>query len=218
MTATTAEALTGERRRRIVLIPPREKPLPDGSICTRSPCIGTILCSGFLLSGPQDILGNRIRVLSSAAAALLEESDGRRRRRPVFRYRRPCIPCKIDLRRCIIPCAQEEDGLWNVVGASAGGHVQKTPGSVLLAWTCECHLTRSGAGAMRRSFEQFWDRKDPAGTFLSWSLIIDNLCMYLNDFKALDAWMTDSTRLRTSLLLPPRRSKPCGGEPAGVCI
>ena len=31
---------------------------------------------------------------------------------------------------------------------------------------------------------------------LSWSLIIDNLCMYLNDFKALDVWIDRFDEIR----------------------
>jgi DNA-binding SARP family transcriptional activator len=68
----------------------------------------------------------------------------------------------------------------------------------LLFWFGACRMPFDPVGSRihtERAFEQFWKRKDPVGTFLSWSLIIDNLCMYLNDFKALDEWIDRLDRI-----------------------
>jgi pentatricopeptide repeat protein len=62
----------------------------------------------------------------------------------------------------------------------------------LLFWYGKCRMPFDPAGSrslLERSFERFLEREDAEGIFRSWSLIMDNLCMYLNDFKGLDAWI-----------------------------
>ena len=194
MTATTAEALTGERRAPQLLSYLRENNLFLMEHMHSEPLYRYHpLFREFLLSRASDILGEQdTRAIKRRAAALLEEADRVEEAADLFSD----IGDHASLSRLILAhaaslVAQGRNRiLQGWLGRLPEKTVQDTPW--LLYWLGACRMPFDPVGSRshaERSFEQFWDRKDPAGTFLSWSLIIDNLCMYLNDFKALDAWI-----------------------------
>jgi len=62
----------------------------------------------------------------------------------------------------------------------------------LLLWLGKCRMAFDPAGSRSRleeSFDLFRKRSDPEGVYRSWSLIMDGLCLYLNDFQAIDEWI-----------------------------
>jgi len=194
MTATTAEALTGERRAPQLLSYLRENNLFLMEHMHSEPLYRYHpLFREFLLSRAPDILGEQdTRAIKRRAAALLGEAGRIEDAAVLFSD----IGDHASLSRLILAHAGSlvAQGRSRTLEAWLGrlpeDTVQESPW--LLYWLGACRMPVDPVGSRshaERSFEQFWDRKDPAGTFLSWSLIIDNLCMYLNDFKALDAWI-----------------------------
>jgi len=194
MTATAAEALTGERRAPQLLSYLRENNLFLMEHMHSEPLYRYHpLFREFLLSRAPDTLGEQgTRAIKRRAAVLLEK-EGRIEDAAVLFSD---IGDQASLSRLILAHAASlvAQGRSRTLEAWLGrlpdDTVQKSPW--VLYWLGACRMPIDPGGSRshaERSFEQFWDRKDPAGTFLSWSLIIDNLCMYLNDFKALDAWI-----------------------------
>ena len=194
MTATAAEALTGERRAPQLLSYLRENNLFLMEYMHSEPLYRYHpLFRKFLLSRAPDILGGQdTRAIKRRAAALLEEADRVEDAADLFSD----IGDHASLARLILANAASlvaqgrNRMLQGWLERLPENTVRKTPW--LLYWLGASRMPFDPAGSRspaERSFEQFWDRKDPAGTFLSWSLIIDNLCMYLHDFKALDAWI-----------------------------
>jgi len=194
MTAATAEALTGERGALRLLTYLRENNLFLMEHKHSEPLYRYHpMFREFLLSRAPDILGEQgTRAVKRRAAELLEEADRVEVAADLFSD----IGDYESLSRLILANAASlvEQGrsriLQGWIGRLPEDTVQKTPW--LLYWLGACRMPFDPVGSrslVERSFELFRDRKDPAGTFLSWSLIIDNLCMYLNDFKALDAWI-----------------------------
>ncbi len=194
MTATAAEALTGERRapellsylcgNNLFLMEHRHlEPLYRYHPLFRE----------FLLSRAPDILGEQdMRAVKRRAAELLEGMGQVEDAVALFSD----IGDHASISRLVLAHAASlvAQGRTRILQGWLGrlpeNTVQESPWH--LYWLGACRMpfdpveSRSHA---ERSFERFWDRKDPVGTFLTWSLIIDNLCMYLNDFKALDAWI-----------------------------
>jgi DNA-binding SARP family transcriptional activator len=194
MTASAAEALTGERRAPQLLSYLRENNLFLMEHVHSEPLYRYHpLFREFLLSRAPDILGEQgTRAIKRRAAALLEKADRVEDAADLFSD----IGDHASLSRLIIDHAASlvaqgrNQILQGWLGRLPENTVQESPW--LLYWLGACRMPFDPVGSRghaERSFEQFWDRKDPAGAFLSWSLIIDNLCMYLNDFKALDAWI-----------------------------
>ena len=194
MTATAAEALTGERRAPQLLSYLRENNLFLMEYMHSEPLYRYHpLFRKFLLSRAPDILGGQdTRAIKRRAAALLEEADRVEDAADLFSD----IGDHASLARLILAHAASflaqgrNRMLEGWLGRLPEKTVQESPW--LLFWLGACRMPFDPVGSRsltERSFEQFWDREDPAGTFLSWTLIIDNLCLYLNDFKALDAWI-----------------------------
>jgi LuxR family maltose regulon positive regulatory protein len=194
MTASTAEALTGERRAPQLLSYLRMNNLFLMEYMHSEPLYRYHpLFREFLLSRAKDILGEQgTRAIKRQAAVLLEEADRVEDAADLFSD----IGDHASLARLILANAASlvaqgrNRMLQGWLERLPENTVRKTPW--LLYWLGASRMPFDPAGSRshaERSFEQFWDRKDPAGTFLSWSLIIDNLCMYLHDFKALDAWI-----------------------------
>ena len=194
MTATTAEALTGER-----LAPQLLSYLCENNLFLMEHGHSVPLYRyhplfrEFLLSRAPEMLGEQdTRAIKRRAATHLEE-EGRIEEAAVLFSD---IGDHASLSRLIFAHAASlvAQGRSRTLEAWLGclpeDAVQKSPW--VLYWLGACRMPFDPGGSRshaERSFEQFWDRKDPAGTFLAWSLIVDNLCMYLNDFKALDAWI-----------------------------
>jgi len=194
MTAATAEALTGERRASQLLSYLRENNLFLMEHMHSEPLYRYHpLFREFLLSRAPDILGEQdTRAIKQRAAALLEEADRVEDAADLFSD----IGDHASLSRLISAhaaslVAQGRNRILEVwLGRLPENTVQESPW--LLYWLGACRMPFDPVGSRshaERSFGLFWDRKDPVGTFLSWSLVIDNLCMFLNDFKALDAWI-----------------------------
>ena len=194
MTATTAEALTGERRAQQLLSYLRENNLFLMEHMHAKPLYRYHpLFREFLLSRAPAVLGEQgTRAIQRRAAALLEELGQVEDAVALYSD----IGDHASLSRLVLAHAASlvTQGrsriLQGWLGRLPENNVQESPW--LLYWLGACRMPFDPVGSRshaERSFEQFWDRKDPAGTFLSWSLIIDNLCMYLNDFNALDAWI-----------------------------
>jgi hypothetical protein len=193
MTATTAEALTGERK-----APQMLSYLCENNLFLMEHKHSTHLYRfhplfrEFLLSRAPNVLGTGTRAIKRRAAELLEEMGQVEDAVDLFSD----IGDHASLSRLVLAHAASlvaqgrNQILQGWLGRLPENTVQESPW--LLYWLGACRMPFDPVGSRghaERSFEQFWDRKDPAGTFLSWSLIIDNLCMYLNDFKALDAWI-----------------------------
>jgi DNA-binding SARP family transcriptional activator len=200
MTATVAEALTGQRRASELLSYLRGNNLFLTEHVHSEPLYRYHpLFREFLLSRAPEILGERdTHAVKRRAAALLEAADRIEDAAALFSD----IGDHPSLTRLILAhaaslVAQGRNRMLEAwLGRLPENTVQETPW--LLYWLGACRMPFDPVGSrslIERSFEQFWERKDPAGAFLSWSLIIDNLCMYLNDFKALDAWIDSFDRI-----------------------
>ena len=194
MTAAAAEALTGQRRA------PQLFSYLSGNNFFLTEHLHSEplyryhpLFREFLLSRARETLGEKAtHALKQRSAALLEEADRIEDAVDLFSD----IGDHVSLARLILAhaaslLAQGRNRIlegW--LGRLPEKTVQETPW--LLFWLAACRMPFDPVGSRshtERAFEQFWERMDPAGTFLSWSLIIDNLCLYLNDFKALDEWV-----------------------------
>ena len=69
----------------------------------------------------------------------------------------------------------------------------------LLFWLAACRMPFDpveSRSLSERAFERFFERKDPEGSFLSWSQILDNLCMCLNDFPSMGEWIDRFDEIR----------------------
>ncbi len=194
MTATAAEALTGQRRASELLSYLRGNNLFLTEHAHSEPLYRYHpLFREFLLSRAPEILGERdTHAVKRRSAALLEAAGRIEDAAALFSD----IGDQASLARLILAHAASflaqgrNRMLEGWLGRLPEKTVQETPW--LLYWLGACRMPFDPIGSrsrMEQSFEQFWERKDPMGTFLSWSLIIDNLCMYLNDFKALDKWI-----------------------------
>ena len=147
----------------------------------------------FLLSRSRETLGEKeTHALKQRAAALLEEADRIEDAADLFSD----IGDHESLARLIL--AHASSFLAQGRNRMLEGWLERLPEKTvhdnpwLLFWLGACRMPFDPVGSRSHTegaFEQFWERKDPAGTFLSWSLIIDNLCMYLSDFQALDKWI-----------------------------
>ncbi|MGA6992544.1 MAG: hypothetical protein WBX50_01465, partial [Candidatus Deferrimicrobiaceae bacterium] len=194
MTATAAQALTGQRRASQLL----SYLSGNNFFLTEHPHSEPLyryhpLFREFLLSRARGILKEKeIHALKKRAAALLEEAGRIEDAATLF--------CDIgdhkSLTRLILTNAASllAQGRNRILEVWFGHIPEKTIQSKpwLLFWLGKCRMPFDPVGSrgqVERSFELFWKGEDPAGTFLSWSLIMDNLCMFLNDFKALDEWI-----------------------------
>lgn len=148
----------------------------------------------FLLSRAHDVLGEKgTRSLKQRAAALLEEEG-----RPEDAAQLFCeTGAHESLYRLIRRHAPSllAQGRNQVLDEWLRHLPEKTvqDDPWLLLWLGACRMPYGPEGSRRhleRSFDLFWKGDDPAGTFLSWSLVMDNLCMFLNDFNAMDEWIT----------------------------
>lgn len=200
MTATAAEALTGQRRATELLSYLRGNNLFLTEHVHSDPLYRYHpLFREFLLSRAPEILGERdTRAVKRRAAALLEEAGRIEDAAALFSDigDHPSLT-RLILAHAAFLVAQGRNRMLEAwLCRLPENTVQETPW--LLYWLGACRMPFDPPGSrslMERSFEQFRERKDPAGTFLSWSLIMDNLCMYLNDFKALDAWIDEFDRI-----------------------
>jgi len=194
MTVATAEALTGQRRAAQLL----------SFLCGSNFFLSVHrhsellyryhpLFREFLLSRARDLLNKReIHALKRKAAVLLEEEGRIEDAAELFH----AIRDRVSLTGLILAhapslLAQGRNRILETwLGYLPKNVVEGDPW--LLYWLGKCRMPYDPAGSRRlveRSFEHFRQEGDPAGTFLSWSLIMDNLCMFLNDFKALDEWI-----------------------------
>ena len=200
MTATAAEALTGQRRASELLSYLRGNNLFLTEHVHSEPLYRYHpLFREFLLSRAPEILGERdTHAVKRRAAALLEAAGRIEDAATLFSDigDHPSLAGLILAHAASLVVQGRNRTLEAWLGRLPENTVQETPW--LLYWLGACRMPFDPPGSRNpgeRSFEQFWERKDPAGTFLSWSLIIDNLCMYLNDFKALDAWIDRFDRI-----------------------
>jgi LuxR family maltose regulon positive regulatory protein len=200
MTATAAEALTGQRRASQLLSYLRWNNLFLTEHVHSEPLYRYHpLFRKFLLSRAPDILGEQqTHALKRRAAALLEAADRVEEAADLFAD----LGDHASVGRLILAHAPSllAQGRNRVLEAWLGRLPEESfrENPWLLFWLGACRMPFNPVGSrcqMERAFEMFWRRKDPAGTFLSWALIIDNLCMYLNDFKALDEWIDRFDRI-----------------------
>lgn len=194
MTLAAAEALTGQRRAAQLL----------SYLCGRNFFLSVHRHSGllyryhplfreFLFSRARDLLNKReIHALKRKAAVLLEEEGRIEDAAELFHdIRDHASLTGLILAHAPSLLAQGRNRILEAwIGYLPKNVMEGDPW--LHYWLGKCRMPYDPAGSRRlveRSFEHFRQEGDPAGTFLSWSLIMDNLCMCLNDFKALDEWI-----------------------------
>lgn len=194
LTAQAAEALTGERRAQELLsFLARNSFFLTEHFHAESQYRYHPLFREFLISRAQDILKEEeIRVLKGRAAALLEQAG-----RIEDAARLLCDTGDHDsLARLTLAHAPSLLGQGrNRVLEAWLGHlpekiIENDPW--LLFWLGKSRMPYDPVGSraqVERSFELFWKGEDRTGTFVSWSLVMDNLCMYLYDFNAMDRWI-----------------------------
>lgn len=200
MTARTAQSLTGQRRAPELLsylsgknyfLERHSHPEP---VYQYHP-----LYRGFLLSRAREILGETDALaLKQRAAALLEDSGQVEDAAELF-----CDAGDHEsLVRLIL--AHAPSLLAQGRNRTLDGWLQFLPERTvrsnpwLLLWLGACRMPYDPAGSrshLESSFELFWNGEDPEGTFLSWSLTMDSLCMFLNDFNGMDEWIDVFARI-----------------------
>ncbi len=201
LSARTAEALTGQRRAKQMLSYLSVNNFFLTEHVHSEPLYRYHpLFREFLLSRARDILGKKdTHAVKRRAATLLEEA---------YRIEDAAdllsdIGDHESLARLILGHAASllaqgrNRMLEGWLGRLPEKTVQDTPW--LQFWLGACRMPFDPVGSRyhtERAFDLFRGGEDPAGTFLSWSQIVDNLCMYLNDFSALDEWIDRFDEIR----------------------
>ena len=71
----------------------------------------------------------------------------------------------------------------------------------LLYWKASCRITAKpgeARGMLESAYARFLDAQDPAGSFLSWAGIVNTFMYEWRDFRPLDKWIEEFTKLRQS--------------------
>jgi LuxR family maltose regulon positive regulatory protein len=200
MTATAAEALTGQRRAPQLLSYLSGNNLFLTEHLHSEPLYRYHpLFREFLLSRARESLGKKeMHALKRRAAALLERTERVGDAAGLFSDIGDHESlARLTLSHAASLLAQGRNRMleeW--LGRLPENTIQENPW--LLFWLGASRMPFDPIGSRghtERAFEQFFERKDTEGTFLSWSMIIDNLCMYLNDFQALDEWIDRFDRI-----------------------
>ena len=150
----------------------------------------------FLLAHGRETLSRARRVeIQRAAAVLLEKSGQAEDAIPLLREAEDWegLARLIQDQAPIVAGQGRTQTVEEWIGSLPAAVVDESPW--VLYWRGICRVSfnlAEGRDFLEKAFKIFWERRDPAGSFLAWSAVVESIVHVYDDFRPLDYWIEQS--------------------------